>query len=182
MPAAAQATLKTLDGFLASVERRAFRIAELALGHREDALDAVQDAMTAFLGYRTKPAEEWPALFFSILRSRITDRHRRNAVRGRFLALFGFRDDEDGAEDPVASIPDPSTDPAREHLEERRWQDLGRAVRELPARQREAFLLRELQGLSVGETALAMGCSEGSVKTHLFRALGNLRNRLEDWQ
>ncbi|MGL6291549.1 MAG: RNA polymerase sigma factor, partial [Silanimonas sp.] len=74
-----------LDGVLASVERRGFRMAELALGHREDALDAVQDAMIAVLGDRDRPQSEWPALFFSVRRSRITDRHRRHTVRRRVL-------------------------------------------------------------------------------------------------
>ncbi len=182
MPPEASAPPATLDGFLAAVERRAFRIAELALGHREDALDVVQDAMVAFLGYRQNPADEWPALFFSVLRSRITDRHRRNAVRHRVMAVFGLQADTDHDADPLAALPDPAPGPLDQHSRERHWQALGRAVRALPRRQREAFLLRELQGLSVAETAQAMGCSEGSVKTHLFRALAQLRTRLEDWR
>ena len=170
-----------LDGFLASVERRAFRMAELALGHREDALDAVQDAMIAFLGYRERPQAEWPALFFSVLRSRITDRHRRNTVRRRVLAVFGVRDEED-AEDPMAQLADSAPGPAEADERQRAWKALGQALRALPRRQREAFLLRELQGLSGGETAAAMGCSEGSVKTHLFRAQAALRAQLDDWR
>ena len=170
-----------LDGFLASVERRAFRMAELALGHREDALDAVQDAMIAFLGYRERPQSEWPALFFSVLRSRITDRHRRNSVRRRVLAVFGVRDEED-AEDPMAQLADTAPGPAEADEQQRAWKALGQALRALPRRQREAFLLRELQGLSGAETAAAMGCTEGSVKTHLFRAQAALRTQLDDWR
>ena len=169
-----------LDGFLASVERRGFRMAELALGHREDALDAVQDAMVAFLGYRDRPQSEWPVLFFSVLRSRITDRHRRNSVRRRVLAVFGLGDDDEA--DPLAQVPDTGAGPAEQDEQQRAWNAMGHAVRSLPARQREAFLLRELQGLSGAETAAAMGCSEGSVKTHLFRALQALRTQLEDWR
>lgn len=171
----------SLDGFLASVERRAFRMAELALGHREDALDAVQDAMVGFLGYRERPQSEWPALFFSVLRSRITDRHRRGNVRHRVMAIFGARS-EDDLEDPIAQVPDTALGPAETDERTRAWKDLGKAVRALPVRQREAFLLRELQGLSGSETAQAMGCSEGSVKTHLFRALAALRTQLDDWR
>lgn len=170
-----------LDGFLASIERRAFRLAELALGHREDALDAVQDAMIRFLGYRDRPQSEWPALFFSVLRSRITDRHRRNTVRRRVLTVFGVRDEEE-AEDPMAQLPDSAPGPAEADEQQRAWKALGHALRALPRRQREAFLLRELQGLSGGETAAAMGCSEGSVKTHLFRAQVALRAHLKDWR
>jgi len=173
--------LMALDGFLASIERRAFRMAELALGHREDAMDAVQDAMIGFLGYRERPQAEWPALFFSVLRSRITDRHRRNTVRRRVLAVFGRVEDEN-AEDPMAQFADARPGPAETDERQRAWKALGLALRALPRRQREAFLLRELQGLSVAEAATAMGCSEGSVKTHLFRAQAALRAHLEDWR
>lgn len=178
--AAALPSPTDLDGFLASVERRAFRIAELALGQREDALDAVQDAMVKLLRYRNRPSGEWTPLFWSILRSQITDRHRRNGIRRRVLVWFG-REDASG-EDPIAALPDPGPDPAHRHVDQQSWQALGQAVRQLPRRQRECFLLRELQELSVADTAAAMGCSEGSVKTHLSRALGALRVTLGDWR
>jgi len=181
VPSAAVAPAPTdLDGFLASVERRAFRVAELALGQRDDALDAVQDAMIKLLRYRERPATEWTPLFWSILRSQINDRHRRNSIRRRVLVWFG-RDESNDA-DPIAALPDPGPDPSHRHVDEQSWRALGRAVQRLPRRQRECFLLRELQGLSVADTAAAMGCSEGSVKTHLSRALGALRITLEDWR
>lgn len=170
----------TLDEFLASVERRAFRLAELALGHREDALDAVQEAMIKLVQYRARPAGEWPALFWSILRRQLTDRHRRNAVRRRVMSFFGKSDET--ADDPIEALPDPVEDPARRHVDAHAWTALGKALRALPRRQRECFLLRELQGLNVAETAAAMGCSEGSVKTHLSRAMQALRLQLEDWR
>ena len=170
----------TLDEFLAGVERRAFRIAELALGHREDALDAVQDTMIKLLQYRDKPAAEWSPLFWSILRRQLTDKHRRNAVKKRVMQFFGKSDKQD--EDPIEALPDHNEDPLRRLTDHSSWQALGKAVRALPARQRECFLLRELQGLSVLETAAAMGCSDGSVKTHLSRAISALRIHLEDWQ
>ena len=169
-----------IDAFLASVERRAFRMAELALGHREDALDVVQESMIRLLRYRQKPAAEWTPLFWSILRRQVTDRHRRNSLRRRIQGWLG-RVEEDGAE-PFESLPDPGLDPAGELMRQQRWEALGRALRELPRRQRECFLLRELQGLSVTQTAASMGCSEGSVKTHLSRALAALRERMETWQ
>lgn len=179
--AAAAAVLPaTLDEFLASVERRAFRLAELALGHREDALDAVQEAMIKLMQYRQRPAGEWSPLFWSILRRQLTDRHRRNAVRRRVLGFFGRREEDES--DPVELIPDPYEDPARRLADTRAFDALGQALRTLPRRQRECFLLRELQGLSVAETAAAMGCSDGSVKTHLSRAVQALRRQLEDWR
>lgn len=170
----------TLDAFLAGVERRAFRLAELGLGHREDALDAVQEAMIKLMQYRHRPPGEWTPLFWSILRRQLTDRHRRNAVKRRVLSFLGQREDE--REDPLEMLPDPNEDPARRHADAESWQALGTALRTLPRRQRECFLLRELQGLTVAETAAAMGCSDGSVKTHLSRAMSALRDHLEDWR
>jgi RNA polymerase sigma-70 factor (ECF subfamily) len=169
-----------LDGFLASVERRAFRVAELALGHREDALDAVQEAMIKLVRYRLRPAADWPPLFWSILRRQLTDRHRRNAVKRRVMVFLGRGESE--REDLYELQPDPHEDPARRLVDSKSWQALGQALRTLPRRQRECFLLRELQGLNVAETAQAMGCSDGSVKTHLSRAMSALRILLEDWQ
>jgi RNA polymerase sigma-70 factor (ECF subfamily) len=170
----------SLDEFLAGVERRAFRMAELALGHREDALDAVQDSMIKLVQYRHRPSLEWSPLFWSILRRQLTDRHRRNSVRRRVMSFLGRGDES--RDDPVETWPDPFADPARRLADQAAWQALGRALRLLPTRQRECFLLRELQGLSVAETAAAMGCSDGSVKTHLSRALTALRIHLEDWR
>ena len=181
VPAEAQdAPPRDIDAFLASVERRAFRLAELALGHREDALDAVQEAMIRLLRYRGRPPGEWSPLFWSILRRQMTDRHRRNALRRRFQGWLGHADED--ASDPMDTLPDPGPDLLGEHLRRQRWEALGQALRQLPRRQRECFLLRELQGLSVADTATAMGCSEGSVKTHLSRALSALRGKLEEWQ
>lgn len=177
---AAAAVPTDLDGFLAGVERRAFRVAELALGHREDAFDAVQEAMIRLLRYRERPPAEWSPLFWGILRRQLADRHRRNAVRRRVLVFLGR--DESGGADPLELLPDPHEDPARRLQQARAWQALGAALRALPRRQRECYLLRELQGLDVADTAAAMGCSEGSVKTHLSRALQALRTQLEDWR
>jgi RNA polymerase sigma-70 factor (ECF subfamily) len=120
-------------------------------------------------------------LFWRILRRELTDRHRRNAVKRRVLAFLGRAGDEAG-EDPLEMLPDPHEDPAKRHADAVAWRALGKALRALPRRQRECFLLREMQGLSVAETAMAMGCSEGSVKTHLSRALASLREQLEGWR
>jgi len=92
-----------LDGFLASVERRAFRVAELALGQREDALDAVQEAMIRLLRYRERPAQEWSPLFWGILRRQLTDRPRRNAVRQRVPVGVGRADPGSDGDRPAQS-------------------------------------------------------------------------------
>lgn len=176
----ADAPPRDLDAFLAGVERRAFRVAELALGQREDALDAVQEAMIKLVRYRDRPPSEWAPLFWSILRRQLTDRHRRNAVRRRVMGWLGRA--EQAREDLLEAQPDPHEDPARRHADGEAWRALSAALQSLPRRQRECFLLRELQGLDVAHTARAMGCSEGSVKTHLSRAMAALRTKLEDWQ
>jgi RNA polymerase sigma-70 factor, ECF subfamily len=171
---------RALEQFLASVEKRAFKIAQLGLRNDDDALDAVQDAMMKLVqAYASRGVDEWRPLFYRILTNRIHDLQRRRTVRGRIMAWLPARTDDDEEEfDPVAQAP--SHDP----LPEKRLEldeaigVLESAVAQLPARQQQAFLLRNLEGLDVADTARAMGCSEGSVKTHYFRALESLRARL----
>ncbi|MGC1549647.1 MAG: RNA polymerase sigma factor [Rhodanobacter sp.] len=173
----------TLDAFLAQVERRAFRMAEMYLGHREDALDAVQDAMLRLVKhYRNKPNEEWTPLFWGILRRRIVDLQRRRKVRSIVVGWLGGGHDDDGDELPAWEPADTGPGPLERLNDEQSWGDMVVAIKQLPQRQREAFMLRVLEGLDVAETAQAMGCSEGSVKTHLSRAMHHLRDKLEDWR
>lgn len=173
----------TLEAFLASVERRAWRIAEIALHDPDEALDAVQDAMLRLVRhYAGKPAEEWPPLFWGILRRRITDLQRRRAVRNRVLVWTRRATNDDGEELPAWEAPDPGPDPARTLASRQAHAAMSRAIRALPRRQQQAFLLRVLEGLDVADTAKAMGCSQGSVKTHLSRAMDALRMRLEEWR
>ena len=178
-----QAAPASLDAFLASMERRAFRMAELHLGNREDALDAVQDAMLRLVKhYRSKPAGEWTPLFWGILRRRIVDLQRRRKVRSIVVGWLGGGHDDDGDELPAWEPADNGPDPLQRLHGEQSYADMAVAVRKLPQRQREAFTLRILEGLDVAETAAAMGCSEGSVKTHLSRAMQHLREQLEEWR
>ncbi|MET0330613.1 MAG: RNA polymerase sigma factor [Dyella sp.] len=179
----AQATPATLDAFLAQIERRAFRMAELHLGHREEALDAVQDAMLRLVKhYRGRPAEEWTPLFWGILRRRIVDLQRRRKVRSIVVGWLGGGHDDDGDELPAWEPADLNPGPLDRLQDAKSYADLAAAVKKLPQRQREAFIFRMLEGLDVAETAQAMGCSEGSVKTHLSRAMQHLRAQLEDWR
>ena len=172
---------ETLDRFLAGVERRAFRIAQMALRDRDDALDVVQDAMLHLArSYGSRPSDEWRPLFYRILYNGIRDKQRRRSVRSR---LFGFlpgsRDDGDGPrEDPLERVADGAPGPDRQLMADQAMQRLESALAALPARQQEAFVLRCLEGMDVAETAAAMRCSEGSVKTHYFRALHALRAAL----
>ncbi len=175
-----------LDGFLADVQNRAFRIARIGTRNDQDALDVVQDAMLRLArGYADRPADEWPALFYRILSNRIRDWQRRQSVRQRFTGwLPGSAAAEESSSGPVDRFQETEDRQAPGPSKRAALDDavvaLEGAIAQLPARQREAFLLRSLEGLSVASTAAAMGCSEGSVKTHYSRAVHTLRDRLGD--
>jgi len=163
---------KQLDQFLCTVERSAFRIAEIATKNVDDALDIVQDSMIKLVEkYADKPADEWRPLFYSILRSRITDYHRKKTVLNRIFSWVSS-DDEDHVEAETEAT---FHDPLELLTEQLTLEILMAALRALPPRQQEAFLLRIWQGFSVKETGKIMNCAEGSVKTHLFRASEALR-------
>jgi RNA polymerase sigma-70 factor (ECF subfamily) len=182
--AATTSESRTLEAFLAGIERKAFKIAQLALRNEDDALDAVQDAMLSLVrSYAARPHEEWKPLFYRILDNRVRDMQRRRTVRGRVMAWLPARafDDDDEAGDPVADAA--AHEPAvvdKLQMEEAIGM-LEERIAALPARQRQAFLLRNFEGLDVAATAVAMGCSEGSVKTHYFRALQTLRAELGEF-
>jgi RNA polymerase sigma-70 factor (ECF subfamily) len=176
---------RQLDQFLAEVERRALRIAEIAVRDRDEALDLVQDAMIKLVrNYSGRGSDEWPPLFYRILQNGVRDWHRRQAVRNRVMVWFQKSKTGDNDYDVIAAAPDPAGRSPEEELQNSEaMQEMEIAVHELPTRQREAFMLRTFEGLDVAGTAVAMGCSEGSVKTHYFRAIHALRDRLgEHWQ
>jgi len=175
---------RALNQFLASVELKAFRIAQLTLRNEDDALDVVQDAMLQLArAYAARPEAEWKPLFYRILENRIRDVQRRRLVRGRVMAWLPFRgqDEEDDLPDPIERAASPDPLPGHRLQLDETLSALDRAIQALPARQRQAFLLRSLEGMDVAQTAAAMGCSEGSVKTHYFRALQTLRAQLGDY-
>lgn len=170
---------RAMDRFLAGVEKRAYRVALAQLGDPDDALDAVQDAMFKLVRkYAARPQAEWAPLFWTILRSRVTDQQRRRSFRDRFRAFVG-RDEDGETLDPYAGIGG-GAEPATELAARGALAAVEGAVRALPSRQREAFVLRVYEGLDVAATASAMGCSEGSVKTHLSRAMQVLRGVMEE--
>ncbi len=171
-----------MDRFLAEVEKRAFGMARMAIADRDEALDIVQDAMERFVRrYGRRPAEEWRPLFFRILTNRVRDWHRRRSVRNRFTGWLRTGPDEDA--DPFMAVPGAPADRPDRTLEVgEAMAGLTDAVQALPARQQQAFMLRCLEGLGTADTAAAMGCSEGSVKTHYSRAIHTLRDKLgEHW-
>ncbi|GAC1302268.1 MAG: RNA polymerase sigma factor [Steroidobacteraceae bacterium] len=176
---------RELDTFLASVERRAFRMAQIALRDPDDALDVVQDAMLKLArSYSSRPSAEWRPLFYRILENGIRDVQRRRTVRNKLMAWMPARreDSDEDAQNPLDTVADASADVPESLMRDQAMQKLEGCLRNLPARQREAFMLRNLEGLDVGETARAMGCSPGSVKTHYSRAVHALREQLgEVW-
>lgn len=171
---------RQLNRFFADVERRALRIAEIAVRDRDDALDIVQDAMIKLArNYSDRSSDEWTPLFYRILQNGVRDWHRRQAVRRRVMAWFPKAKSDDNDYDAIAAAPDPAgRAPDQELQNAEAMQDMETAVHDLPTRQREAFMLRTFEGLDVAGTAVAMGCSEGSVKTHYSRAIHTLREKL----
>jgi RNA polymerase sigma-70 factor, ECF subfamily len=173
---------RDLEQFLASVERRAFVTARIATGNADEALDIVQDAMLKLAtSYGQRPAQEWGALFHTILQSRIRDWYRRARVRNRLRVWF-TSDDEDAA-DPIAQLPDGAEPGPESRLNQARaMNELEQALHRLPLRQQQAFVLRAWEGLDTRETARVMKCSEGSVKTHYSRACESLREVLKEYR
>ena len=171
-----------MDDFLASVERQAFRMAEFGTRDADEALDIVQDAMISLVkNYSTKPDVEWQPLFFRILQNRIRDWHRKKSVRDRWNGKRNLWRAAEDEEDPIQTLADPKgKTPGEQAALKDSTAALDSAIKVLPWRQQQTFLLRAWEEMSVAETARVMKCSEGSVKTHYSRALHTLRNVLED--
>ncbi|MDC0335307.1 RNA polymerase sigma factor [Pseudodesulfovibrio sp.] len=168
-----------MEAFLKSIEGKAYRMALLKCSDPDDALDVVQDTMFKFVDkYATKPREQWKPLFYTVLNNRIKDLYRKRTVRRKWRLWFSS---EKGEADPIQAMPDAGA-PTPEHSAKvgDAFGALEGALKILPGRQQEAFLLRAWEEMSVAETARAMGCSEGSVKTHYSRAVHTLRDQLGD--
>lgn len=183
------ATDKELADFLAGIEKRGFKRAAYAVRNDDAALDLVQETMIKVtVNYSDRPIEELPLLFQRILSNAINDYFRREKVRGAVISNFSDfsgNTGEDGGEFDILEALELDDD-ARMRTENvadtvQRTQVLmaiEEEVQKLPARQREAFMLRYVEEMDVAETAAAMGCSEGSVKTHCSRATHALAKSL----
>ena len=171
-----------LEQFLEQAEQRAYQMALYATRNPEDALDIVQDGMMKLAQqYAHKPSDEWGPLFHRILQSKINDWHRRQNVRLKWLKLFSVSDRNEADHDPIDDAPEIKNNKPDDQLaQSRAMKVLDKAVEKLPQRQQQAFLLRCWEGLSVEQTAAAMNCSQGSVKTHYSRAIHSLREQLEE--
>jgi RNA polymerase sigma-70 factor (ECF subfamily) len=182
------ASAQELSDFLSSIEQRAFKQAVYAVRDDDAALDIVQDAMIKLAEkYGDRPAAELPLVFTRILQNRIHDWFRRQKVRNTWVTLFsnmGNKSSESDDFDPLESLsaPDDSVihqDAAQKLEQSQLLQALESEISKLPVRQREAFLMRYWDELSISETAKAMSCSEGSVKTHCSRATQALAKALK---
>ena len=174
---------KTLDSFLASVEKQAYVIALSACRDQQAALDIVQDSMLKMVqSYRNKPPQEWRPLFFKVLNNRVADHHRKRGF-SKLTQWFGARGNEgDNEPDVLDQLPSPQLNPESMTDATMLNNQLATAMETLSEKQRQVLLLRLWTGLSVKETAVAMSISEGSVKTHLSRAVTEMRKLLKDFQ
>ena len=179
------ASSQELSDFLRDVERRAFKQTVYAVRDDHAALDIVQDAMLKLAEkYADKPAVEYPMLFQRILQNTMRDYWRRQKVRNLWTTLlssFGAGKDGEEDHDPLDTIDveDEGTNPAIQLERSQTMKVIEKALEKLPARQREAFVLRYWEDMDVAETAEMMGCSQGSVKTHCSRAVHTLATLLE---
>jgi len=173
-----------MDRFLAGVEQKGYRMAFYALRDRDAALDVVQDAMLKLVEkYAKRPAQEWPALFYTILNNRITDVRRWRMLResaGKLISLFytGPDKEENDLLEAGLGVDRDEREPEQVAYGKQLGRFIDSAVAKLSERQRQVFLLRESQGFNVRDTAAILGCSEGSVKQHHFRAMQALRAEL----
>lgn len=179
------ASKQELDDFLTGVERRAFKQAAFAVRDDDAALDIVQEAMMKVtVHYGERPAAELPLVFTRILQNAIHDHFRRQKVRNTWVTLFSsFTSGDDADADPLETLEAlPGSETAESTADKvERGQIVGiieQEIARLPGRQREAFLLRYWEDFDVAEAAAAMGCSEGSVKTHCSRATHALARAL----
>jgi RNA polymerase sigma-70 factor (ECF subfamily) len=179
------ATAQELSDFLVSVERRAYKQAAFAVRDDHAALDIVQDAMLKLAdNYADRPVAEYPMLFQRILQNTMRDYWRRQKVRNLWTTLlssFGGQGDDDDR-DPLEMLgagADSQEEPFAQLERSQTIAIIEQALHKLPARQREAFILRYWEDMDVAETATAMNCSQGSVKTHCSRAVRALALTLE---
>lgn len=183
----ALATEKELSDFLKSVEKRAFKRSYYHVRDEEAALDIVQDSMMKLAEhYGDKPPQELQMLFQRILSNCTLDWFRRRKTRN---ALFSNLSDFESAGDDgdfdlletLTSLEDSQQSESAQSATERAQvlRSIEAEIEKLPGRQREAFMMRYWEELDVAETAAAMGCSEGSVKTHCSRAVAALSQALK---
>jgi RNA polymerase sigma-70 factor (ECF subfamily) len=172
----------TMEAFLMDIEKRAYHMAIFACGTHADALDLLQDSMIKLVtNYKDRPSNEWKPLFYKILQNRIRDWHRHQKVRNLvFFWKSNTLDDETDVFSSQIDYANQTATPDKEFEKSVQQTAALKYLKQLSAKQQQCFLLRCWEGLSVAHTADAMGCSQGSVKTHYFRAVTKLKTLMEE--
>ena len=169
-----------MEVFLADIEKKAYHMAAFATGSHADALDLLQDSMIKLVThYQQRPSQEWKPLFYKILQNRIRDWHRHQKVKNViFFWKSGSAGDDN--QDWPDTLESAGHDKPDENISKNQQQaDALHHLKQLSAKQQQCFMLRSWEGLSVAQTADIMGCSQGSIKTHYFRAVNKLKSLME---
>lgn len=174
-------TSMTMEEFLISIEKRAYKMIELSVRDPGEAMDILQECMIKLVThYQEHDCTQWKPIFYKMLQNKIRDWHRHQKVKN---VLFFWRGEQDNTEvhwDSSRTEYRGELKTPTEQIEKDQQQaDVLRALSELSVKQQQCFILRSWEGLSVAETASIMGCSEGSVKTHYFRAVSKIKQMLE---
>ena len=173
-------TKDKIDSFLKEVQVRAFRIAMISIKDEDESKDVVQDSMISLATkYSDRPPDEFAPIFYRILFNKIKDWHRKTIVRRRFFSFIGFSDSK---ADPIESAESDNIDPMKLNEAEEVSTIIQDSIDNLPSRQKQAFILRNFEGMSVKNVSKVMKCSEGSVKTHYFRAMQKLKIELAEYE
>jgi RNA polymerase sigma-70 factor, ECF subfamily len=173
----------TMEAFLQDIEKKAYHMAKFATNSHADALDLLQDSMIKLVtNYQHRPVDEWKPLFYKILQNRIKDWYRHQKVKN--LIFFWKNNNEENNDDehnwPLSTACDDVNNTPEHVISKHQQQDDAITnLKHLSTKQQQCFLLRSWEGLSVAETAQIMGCSQGSVKTHYFRAVTKLKSLME---
>lgn len=174
-----------MNDFFVSIQARALKQTIVAVRNKDDAMDIVQDAMIKLAENYSQQQADWPKLFQRILQNKMRDYFRRKKVRSIIVWWHQHQDEHensrDEGEDTQASSVRTNAGPEQQHQSEQTIKEISAAVSELPLRQQQAFLLRAWWGHDVEETAYAMSCSVGSVKTHYSRAINKLKECLGEF-
>jgi len=169
-----------MDIFLQQIEKRAFRMAQLATHCEADALDIVQEAMIKLVSnYSHRAPEEWRPLFYKILENRILDWHRKKKVMNKLFFWRKQDQDTNEIEETTREALDYQFNPESQLVSEQLGEHLLESIEQLPVKQQQCFVLRSWEGLSTKETAEVMKINENSVKTHYSRAISKLKQQQE---
>lgn len=174
-----KAQYKIMQQFLIDIEKKAYRMAQVATQNSDDALDIVQDSMLKLVTqYSERPQPQWKPLFYRILQSKIADYFRKKKLHQAIFFWKPVSDDDDKQDYFIEQFSDHITPEKSLHAQQELLCVLN-ALKQLPYRQQQCFILRSWEGLSVADTADIMGCSVGSVKTHYSRAKKVLEQQLQ---